>query len=43
MINNYFLYYPGAHDKLKERDTSKDKNDYDIIRVCFLYIAFLIL
>uniref|UniRef100_A0AC34FZ89 Protein FRA10AC1 n=2 Tax=Panagrolaimus sp. ES5 TaxID=591445 RepID=A0AC34FZ89_9BILA len=32
MINNYFLYYPGAHEKLKERDTSKDKNDYDIIR-----------
>jgi protein FRA10AC1 len=32
MINNYFLYYPGAHEKFKERDTSQDKNDYDIIR-----------
>ena len=36
LINNYCLYYKGTSlaDKFK-RDESKDKNDYDIIRVCF--------
>lgn len=34
LINNYCLYYSGSvYDKFK-RDDSKDKNDYDIIRVC---------
>lgn len=31
LINQYFLYYPGATKRLK-RDTSKDRNDYDVIR-----------
>jgi len=32
LINNYVLFYAGSTIKL-QRDTSKDKNDYDIIRV----------
>ncbi|KAL3068067.1 hypothetical protein niasHT_038057 [Heterodera trifolii] len=31
MINNYVAYYKGSTKKL-ERDTSNDKNDFDIIR-----------
>ncbi|CAL8069699.1 unnamed protein product [Orchesella dallaii] len=32
LINEYFLYHPGAAAKLGKRDTSKDKTDADIIR-----------
>lgn len=32
LINNYVLFYAGSTSKL-QRDTSKDKNDFDIIRV----------
>uniref|UniRef100_A0A0N5A8L9 Protein FRA10AC1 homolog n=1 Tax=Syphacia muris TaxID=451379 RepID=A0A0N5A8L9_9BILA len=31
LINQYFLYYPGATKRL-QRDTSKDRNDYDVLR-----------
>jgi len=31
LINDYYLYYPGSKNLL-QRDGSKDKNDYDIIR-----------
>ena len=31
MVNEYLLNYPGA-TKLLQRDTSKDKNDLDVIK-----------
>jgi protein FRA10AC1 len=37
MINNYVAYYRGSTQKL-QRDTTNDKNDFDIIRVCTFYI-----
>lgn len=32
LINDYFLYHPGAADKVLRRDDSKDKRDIDIIK-----------
>lgn len=32
LINEYILRRPGDTEKLYERDTSKDKTDFDVIR-----------
>ena len=37
LINNYVLYHKGSTQKF-ERDTSSDKNDYDIIHVSVLVL-----
>ena len=31
LINEYFLYYPGATGQVK-RDTSQDRSDYDVVK-----------
>lgn len=31
LINEYFLYYPGSTGRF-ERDTSRDKSDYDVVK-----------
>uniref|UniRef100_A0A9J2P7K6 Protein FRA10AC1 n=2 Tax=Ascaris TaxID=6251 RepID=A0A9J2P7K6_ASCLU len=37
LINNYFLYYPGATKRL-QRDTSKDRTDYDVLKERFRFL-----
>lgn len=39
-MNNYYLYYKGSSNKFV-RDSSNDKNDYDIIKVRFYLFIFL--
>ncbi|VDM38864.1 unnamed protein product [Toxocara canis] len=37
LINNYYLYYPGATKRLR-RDASKDKTDHDVLRERYRFI-----
>lgn len=37
MMNLYTLCYPGAAEKYLKRDTSNDRTDYDVLKVCLWY------